>query len=62
VELKKEKRKSRSQGAVKKTSVGVLIEESVWKQFRICCIENGDAPGNILTNLIRDYLQKQDRR
>ena len=62
MELKRERRKDQPPVAVKKTSVGVLIDERIWKEFRILCIKKGEAPGNVLTNLIRDYLKKQDRQ
>jgi hypothetical protein len=41
-----------------KTNVGVLINKELWKKFKIRCIEIEESPGDVLSQLITDYLKK----
>ncbi len=41
-----------------KTNVGVLINRELWKKFKIRCIEIEESPGDVLSQLISDYLKK----
>ena len=43
----------------KKTSIGVLIDADVWKQFRMHCLVYDESPGNLLSDIIQTYLVKQ---
>ncbi len=42
-----------------KTNVGVLINKELWKKFKIRCIEIEESPGDVLGQLIKDYLKKK---
>ena len=56
------KKKTQDLDREEKTNVGVLLPKSLWTRFRIYCIETEQKPGPLLTKLIEDYLQREDRQ
>ena len=52
----KAKKRLRQSG---KTSIGVLIDADVWKAFRMHCLQYDESPGSLLTEVIKDFLNKQ---
>ncbi len=45
----------------KKTNIGVLLPADLWKKFRVHCLENDLQPGNLLSQLIEDYLRSKGK-
>jgi len=47
---------------ITKTNVGVLLPVDLYRRFRMHCIEIGERPGNLITELIKDYMKLQEKR
>lgn len=55
----KQPRQKRKTRPTKKTNIGVLLPAVLWKKFRVHCLENDLQPGNLLSQLIEDYLKSK---
>jgi hypothetical protein len=57
METEKEKKVSDSSGT-KKRNIGVKVDEAVWRQFRALAISQGKTAGDLLDELMGEYVAK----
>lgn len=57
METRKENKDSDT-GAVKKRNIGVKVNERVWRQFRSLAIAQGKTAGDLLDELMAEYVAK----
>ena len=41
-----------------KINIGVLIDSELWQRFKVHCLEQNRGEGELLNQLIREYLEK----
>jgi hypothetical protein len=58
--FKRGQERARQELAMKmaKTSIGAQVNAELWTRFKIRCLEKGVTAGDMLTQLISDFLQK----
>ena len=57
METGKEKQDSDT-GAGRKKNIGVKVDERIWRQFRALAISQGKNAGDLLDELMGDYVAK----
>ena len=57
MEEQKERRVSDT-GSTKKKNIGVKVDERVWRQFRALAISQGKTAGDLLDELMTEYVEK----
>ena len=45
-----------------KTNIGILLPKSVWNRFKIYCIKSDQKPGELLTQVIEEYLDRKEKK
>jgi hypothetical protein len=57
MQIGKEKKDSGT-GAARKRNIGVKVDEAVWRQFLALAISQGKAAGDLLDELMAEYVEK----
>ena len=58
----KQSKQKRKTSSTAKKNIGVLLPTDLWKKFRVHCLENDLQPGNLLSQLIEDYLKSKGKK
>jgi hypothetical protein len=52
------KRVPDTSGRTKKKNIGVKVDEAIWRQFRSLAIAQGKTAGDLLDDLMAEYVAK----
>ncbi len=55
------KRKIRDNKSEEKTNIGILLPKTLWNRFKIHCINSDQKPGNLLGQMIEEYLDRKEK-
>lgn len=53
-----EKKKSTDVGGANKKNIGVKVDEQIWRQFRALAISQGKTAGELLDELMAEYVAR----
>jgi hypothetical protein len=56
MEVENEKKSADVSGASRKKTIGVKVDEQIWRQFRALAISQGKTAGELLDELMREYV------